>query len=104
MLSATLLSLSAVALLGLAMQRHWRQVSKKPLPTFVCRVLQVTGYVLLLLCLWRFSDGNQYQAGWVIGIAVMMLIAAGWSLSFSLWPRITAFSVLPVTVIGLLLL
>ena len=104
MLSATLLSLSAIALLGLAMQRHWRQVAKKPLPTSVCRVLQVTGYVLLLLCLWRFSDGNQYQAGWVIGIAVMMLIAAIWSLSFSLWPRITAFSILPVTVIGLLLL
>ena len=104
MLSATLLSLSAIALLGLAMPRHWRQVANKPLPTSVCRVSQLTGYSFLALCLWRFSDGNQYQAGWVIGIAVMMLIAAIWSLSFSLWPRITAFSILPVTVIGLLLL
>lgn len=104
MLSATLLSLSAVALLSLAMQRHWRQVAKKPLPTPVCRVLQLTGYSLLLLCLWRFSDGNHYQAGWVIGIAIMMLIAAIWSLSFSLWPRITTFIVLPITIVGLLLL
>lgn len=104
MLSAGLFSLTAIGLLAVAMPRHWRQISVQPLPATLRRLLQLAGFVLLLLCLWQFSDHNQNQAGWVIGAAVIMLVASGWSLIFSLSPRLTIASSLLAALIGWLLL
>ncbi len=104
MLSASLFTVTAIGILALAMPRHWREIAAQPLADKWRRLLQLSGCLLLLLCFWQFSDNNQYQAGWVIGVAITMLVASGWSLSFSLWPRLTCFISMLAAVIGLLLL
>lgn len=104
MLSASLLSVTAIGMLALAMPRHWRQISVQPLANKWRRLLQISGFLLLLLCFWQFSDNNHNQAGWVIGVSIIMLVASGWSLSFSLWPRLTSIISMLVALIGLLLL
>ncbi len=104
MLSASLFSLTAIGMLALAMPRHWRQISVRPLADKWRRLLQLAGFLLLLLCFWQFSNHNQHQAGWVIGVAITMLVASGWSLCFSLWPRLTSIISLLAALVGLLLL
>ncbi len=103
MLSASLFSVTAIGILALAMPRHWRQISIQPLAD-KGRLLQISGLLLLLLCFGQFSDNNQYQASWVIGVAITMLVASGWSLSFSLWPRLTSIISMLAALVGLLLL
>lgn len=104
MLSASLFSVTAIGMLALAMPRHWRQIAAQPLADKWRRLLQLSGFLLLLLCFWLFSDNNQNQAGWVIGFAITMLIASGWSLSFSLWPRLTSIISMLAALVGLLVL
>ncbi|MDT8310025.1 MAG: DUF3325 domain-containing protein [Methylophaga sp.] len=104
MLSTSLFSVTAIGMLALAMPRHWRQIATQPLANKWRRLLQVSGFLLLLLCFWQFSDNNQYQAGWVIGVAIIMLVASGWSLTFSLWPRLTSIVSMLAALIGWLLL
>ncbi|MEX0616021.1 MAG: DUF3325 domain-containing protein [Methylophaga sp.] len=104
MLSASLFTMTAMGMLALAMPRHWRQVAAQPLADKWRRLLQLAGCMLLLLCFWQFSNHNQHHAGWVIGVAVTMLVASGWSLSFSLWPRLTSIISMLAALVGLLTL
>lgn len=76
-----------MALLSLAMNRHWREITKQPLTTIQQRFMQIAGAASLLLCLWLLTGELGDPTGWVTGTAIIMLAGIGWSLIFSLWPK-----------------
>lgn len=94
MLVAGLFGFAGMALLSLAMNRHWREITKQPLTAIQQRFMQIAGSASLLLCLWLLTGERGAPTGWVTGTAIIMLAGIGWSLIFSLWPKLATLVML----------
>ncbi len=94
MLVAGLFGFAGMALLSLAMNRHWREITKQPLTTIQQRFMQVSGVALLLVCLWLLTGERGDPTGWVTGTAIIILAGISWSLIFSLWPKLATLVML----------
>lgn len=97
MLVAGLFGFAGMALLSLAINRHWREITKQPLAAIVQRFMQIAGAASLLLCLWLLTGERGDPTGWVTGTAIIMLAGIIWSLMFSLWPKLATLVMLTST-------
>lgn len=97
MLTAGIMSFAGLAMLSLAMPRHWREITKQPLTSIQQRFMQLAGGAMLVVCLWLMTGQQGDPTGWVTGTAIIMLTGISWSLSFSLWPKMATLAMLTAT-------
>jgi hypothetical protein len=98
LLLAFLLSFVGLALLALAMERHWRQLRvTRPLPKATARLLRIAGSVALAtsltLCL-SVDHASMASLVWIMTLAVSAFVLAmllawrpGWLAPLISWKR-----------------